>query len=159
MSTRACYIFKDQDREFTVYVHCDGYPSWAWRYFADTIASGIAWPLPRWEADEFGAAFIAVNKTRPGSVRLVKKWNDHDDLSYLYKLTMSKGNVLIIKVEAVSAPMNGSLKPSRWKRKTIYHGPLHRFIFARGDLTEASSRSTGLKIDRINDLLQEGAVS
>lgn len=160
MSTRACYIFKDHDGStFTVYKHSDGSPAWAWRYFRDTIASGLAWPLPRFEACEFGAAFIAVNKDRPGSMRLVNKWNDVADIAYLYKLTMSKGNVLVIKIEAVSSPENGSLKPSRWKRETVYHGPVHRYIFAKGDLTEAwdAGRSTGLKIACINEILSAGA--
>lgn len=159
MSTRACYIFKDADGDTsTVYVHGDGYPSWAWRYFRDTIASGLAWTLPRFEADEFAAAFVATVKTRPGSVRLIDRWNRQADIAFLYKLSMSKGNVLIVKIEAVLSPENGPIKPSRWKRKTLYHGPLHRYIFAKGDLDKArDTRSTGLSIACINEIMSAGA--
>lgn len=157
MSTRACYIFKDEHGSHTVYVHSDGYPSWAWQYFRDTIKSGLAWPLPRWEASEFSTAFVAVNKTRPGSVRLIDRWNRQADIAYLYKLSMSKGNVLILKVEVVLSPENGDMKPSRWKRKTVYHGPLHRFIFAQGDCDKArEARSSGLTIACINELMSAG---
>lgn len=67
MSTRAVYTFIgcaefDRGERHHVYKHCDGYPSGA----ADAIAAAIplAWPLPRFEADEFAAAFVAGNKER-----------------------------------------------------------------------------------------------
>lgn len=157
MSTRACYIFKDDLGSHTVYKHGDGDPSWAWRYYADTIASGLAWELPRFEADEFAAAFIARNKVGAGSVRLVERWNYIADIRYLYKLSMSKGNVLILKVESVSAPMRGPVKPSRWKRTTVFRGPLHRLIFAKGDCVKAANaKSSGLRIACINEILTNG---
>ena len=62
MSTRALYTFRSGDgsEEHHVYVHSDGYPTGA----ADKIVSALeyAWPLPRYEADEFAAAFVAANK-------------------------------------------------------------------------------------------------
>jgi hypothetical protein len=43
----------------TVYKHSDGYPDGAVCWI--TKALEHAWPLPRFEADEFAAAFVAAN--------------------------------------------------------------------------------------------------
>ena len=73
MGTRAVYFFEerlDDDSYYGVYKHYDGYPQGA----ADHIekAKAYAWPLPRWEADEFAAAFVAANKNpKGGEVRLL----------------------------------------------------------------------------------------
>lgn len=61
MSTRALYSFKGDEGDFNVYKHHDGYPSGA----AQTIKTAInwfAWGLPRYESDEFAAAFCAAGK-------------------------------------------------------------------------------------------------
>src|SRR5713101_2351532 len=66
MSTRACYRFfplngpNDWPGVVTVYRHHDGYPSGA----ATAIEAALphAWPLPRFEAEEFAAAFVRANK-------------------------------------------------------------------------------------------------
>lgn len=60
MSTRACYTFKDSSGSYHVYKHCDGYPKGA----ANSIMAALpfAWSLPRYEADEFAAAFVCANK-------------------------------------------------------------------------------------------------
>ncbi len=64
MSTRACCRFIDPDltdpEVVTVYKHSDGYPDGAVCWI--TKALEHAWPLPRFEADEFAAAFVAANK-------------------------------------------------------------------------------------------------
>lgn len=85
MSTRAVFSFKDQDGKFHVYKHHDGYPSGA----VEAIGSALknAWPLPRFEADEFAAAFVAANKTSPGGVRLTGGPAKHGDLEYYYMVT------------------------------------------------------------------------
>lgn len=54
---------------YTVYKHWDGYPSGVQSMIEDALK--IAWPLPRFEADEFAASFVAANKTSSGDVRLV----------------------------------------------------------------------------------------
>lgn len=64
MSTRATYEFRDKYGSYTVYVifdlgHHNGYSK-------INNAIPYAWPLPRWEADDFGAAFIAGNKEKGG---------------------------------------------------------------------------------------------
>ncbi len=73
MSTRALYFFKDQgvsEDYLVVYKHHDGYPSGAVEHINAARDSGLTWSLPRWEADEFGAAFVAANKPGAGGVRL-----------------------------------------------------------------------------------------
>ena len=73
MSTRAVYFFEerlDDDSYYAVYKHYDGYPQGAAAHIED--AKAYAWPLPRWEADEFAAAFVAANKNpKGGEVRLL----------------------------------------------------------------------------------------
>lgn len=63
MSTRALYTFVGETKADTwnVYKHHDGYPTGA----SDTIQTTLdyfAWQLPRYEADEFAAAFCAAGK-------------------------------------------------------------------------------------------------
>ena len=87
MSTRAVYGFKDSRGTHWVYVHHDGYPTGAASKFDAVLKSKLAWPLPRWEADEFGAAFVAANKTGPGSVMLTSGPDAHDDIEYVYVVT------------------------------------------------------------------------
>ncbi len=69
MSTRALYTFRDNDGEYHVYKHHDGYPSGAIEAILNSLM--FAWNPPRFEADEFAAAFVAGNKSH-GIVDLVK---------------------------------------------------------------------------------------
>lgn len=73
MSTNAIIFFQEETpSEYArsgVYQHWDGYPSGVQDAINKTIESGLAWELPRFEADEFAAAFIAANKTAEGNYR------------------------------------------------------------------------------------------
>lgn len=65
MSTRAIYTFKanpaaDWEQDWNVYKHHDGYPSGAAQHLLAALP--FAWKLPRYESNEFAAAFIAGNK-------------------------------------------------------------------------------------------------
>jgi hypothetical protein len=64
MSTRALYTFKGKTASdsWNVYKHSDGYPLGAARTLQDTLQH-YAWVLPRYEADEFAAAFCAAGKS------------------------------------------------------------------------------------------------
>ena len=69
MSTRGLYTFKDADGEYTVFKHWDNYPTsengyGAYQFIKNALA--YAWDLPRFEADEFAASFIAANKKAGG---------------------------------------------------------------------------------------------
>ena len=80
MSTRALYTFKDTDGgTFTVFKHWDGYPSGAYQFIQKALA--YAWELPRFEADDIGAAFIAGNKPKGGGdLRLINDATTNGDV-------------------------------------------------------------------------------
>ena len=92
MSTRGIYIFKDKDgTEFHVYKHHDNYPSGACEFLVDALKK--AWPLPRYEADEFACAFIAANKDSGGEVRLVPHGVSEMGQDYTYIISCPDSNV------------------------------------------------------------------
>lgn len=123
MGTRACYVFKDSKEDqngFTVYKHFDGYPKGA--CYAIVNALPKAWDLPRYEPDEFGAAFIAANKTSSGDVRLTHNAEDHGDIEYVYELFQAKNGQLII--QAYSVNFWHEVK----ERTEIFYGRLKDFV-------------------------------
>lgn len=103
MSTRAIYSFIDGTDAYHVYKHHDGYPSWAWKFIA--AAAKAAWPMPRFEADEFAASFVAANKSECGGVRLLHSghWQDiaPADIEYRYEI-LCIGGKLHVKAYDVS---------------------------------------------------------
>jgi len=63
MSTRALYSVFDGSAKLpaaNIYIHHDGYPSGALDHIKAALR--FAWPLPRFEADEFAAALCAGRK-------------------------------------------------------------------------------------------------
>ena len=84
MGTRAVYSFSDDRETHHVYKHWDGYPQNALQYIS--FAKDRAWKLPRFEADEFAASFIAANKSGEGDLRLTTHYNRHGDLDYRYEV-------------------------------------------------------------------------
>lgn len=90
MSTRATYEFQDAYGSYTVYKHHDGYPKGGLQWIAKAIP--FAWDMPRFEADDFAAAFVAGNK-HPigGDVRLTKGKDAHGDTAYHYVVTCRAG--------------------------------------------------------------------
>jgi hypothetical protein len=104
MSTRALYTFSDtMDKNVNVYKHHDGYPSGACEAIQNALP--LAWELPRFESDEFAAAFVAGNKSQGGSVRLFPRGNPTliankhaSDIEYRYEITLDPvGETLWIK--------------------------------------------------------------
>ena len=96
MSTRACYTFKDKHGAFSVYYHYDGYPANALQMI--NKAKESAWQFPRFEADEYAAAFCYVAKDgRAGGARLTEGPHRHGDLSYRYDIYF-KNNDLMVKI-------------------------------------------------------------
>ena len=95
MGTRAVYTFKSHGEAFHVYKHWDNQPICA----AEFISAAIwkAWDLPRFEADEFAAGFIAANKDKGGDIRLIKSPRHCGDAAYFYEIT-GKDNGLHVKV-------------------------------------------------------------
>mgnify|MGYP003130566871 len=80
MGTRAIYIFEDEHEEVWAYKHYDNYPRGAANFIED--AKEYAWEFPRFEADEFAAAFVAANKNpKGGEVRLINAlFKDRDEM-------------------------------------------------------------------------------
>lgn len=94
MSTRALFSFKDSDSLITVYKHYDGYPEKRGAYGFIAKAVGFAWELPRFEADDFAAAFVAANKKQGGGdIRLLSADATNGDvlgIEYEYTITAEK---------------------------------------------------------------------
>jgi hypothetical protein len=92
MGTRAVYTFiHDADERYSVYKHWDGYPSWGCQFIAKALP--LAWPLPRFEADEFAAAFVAANKKEAGDIRLTGGPALYRDLAYTYEIRCQDGQL------------------------------------------------------------------
>lgn len=120
MGTRATYTFKGDGESHTVYVHWDGYPTGAAEYLGATLKSDNVWELPRYEADEFAAGFVATVKTGGGNVRLAKSPRKFGDIQYAYTVTQKDGE-LWIKAQSIN-------NWDSWKAKTIWQGKLSEFI-------------------------------
>lgn len=125
MSTRAMLSFTCEDfGTFNVYRHGDGYPTEVVKAIERAIDN--AWQLPRFESNEFAAAFIAANKAREalavqnpdmepeaidilcrGGLRLMPSgdWKvaalNCADIEYRYEITCP-GEGLCVKLSAVS---------------------------------------------------------
>lgn len=85
MGTRAVITFIDEDNTFHVYKHWDGNPESILGCIE--AAKVFAWELPRFEVDEFAAAFIAANKCKGGGdIRLTHNYEDHPDIEYRYEV-------------------------------------------------------------------------
>jgi hypothetical protein len=96
MGTRAVYSFIDEKDTFHVYKHWDGYPTGAIEFIDNALP--YAWTLPRFEAMEFSASFIAGNKSKNGGdVYITDHWQNHGDLEYRYEITL-KDKKLWIKI-------------------------------------------------------------
>lgn len=122
MSTRAIYTFKGFGETHHVFKHHDGYLSGA----ADALSNALAyaWELPRYEPDEFAAAFVAGNKQSPGGVRLAKTQTAFCDVEYAYVIEPDKNVPNLMKVTAYSVNF-WDTKPKKTK---IWSGPLNTFI-------------------------------
>ena len=76
---------------YTIYKHMDGYPEGVQPMIEKALT--LAWPLPRFEADEFAASFVAANKTSSGDVRLVNPDGArHIWFDYVYVIRHMEGS-------------------------------------------------------------------
>ena len=125
MGTRAIYQFQDSDDECYVYKHYDNYPQGAVHFIEE--AKSMAWPFPRYEADEFAAAFVAANKNKAGGeVRLISHhFKDEDEIlnahswcDYHYIIHFDKSlKTLWVEIQESIYQKDGSIK---WE--TIWEG-------------------------------------
>ena len=91
MGTRAVYTFIDEEERYSVYKPWDGYPRSACQFLANALP--LAWPLPRFEANEFAAAFVAANKKKAGDIYLTSRPGVHGDLAYTYEIQCQDGHL------------------------------------------------------------------
>lgn len=131
MSTRAFYTFIGGPNEpkLHVYIHGDGYPTGALDFFKKALP--YSWPLPRFEHDEFAAAFVAAakvvnGKPMPGGVRLFPSsddWSEHapGDIQFRYEISHDRTD-LIVKAFTVD------FKPDdKDAGGLLFQGPLAKF--------------------------------
>ena len=122
MSTRAIYTFKGFGETHHVFKHHDGYPTGAAEALQNAIEN--AWTLPRYEPDEFAAAFVAANKISAGGVRLARKRTDYADVAFGYTIEPDKAIPSLIKLTVHETDFwDGAAKQTR-----IWSGPLVDFI-------------------------------
>lgn len=112
MSTRALYTFIDGSSTFHVYKHYDGYPNGAIEFIKAAIE--YAWEFPRFEAGDFGAAFVKANKDNGGGVYL--SLGKHGDLSYRYEIRYNQEKQQL-EIKAFNEDEN----------KSIFEGTLTEF--------------------------------
>jgi len=100
MSTRATLTVTDREDSFDIYRHHDGYPHSPHGVIHDIDeARKLAWPWPRFQADDYAAALIATMKKGAGSVYLTKKAADHADRVYHYDITKGERELQVKVLE------------------------------------------------------------
>lgn len=116
MGTRGVYTFKEKGVTFHVYSHYDNYPTGGARKLQATINSDKAWPLLRYEADEFAAGFIAANKDSSGNFRLQKGRASATDVEFGYTIWPDpKTHQLMLEVSATDFWGPKPTERSLWK--------------------------------------------
>ena len=120
MGTRAIIEFADVRDErpgngFLVYQHWDGDPV---TVRTNVLAAlPLAWPLPRFEADEFAAAYIAANKKREGGFRLVRYDVDTFDAVRWHRVYVEDGTLYVSSF----ACADGVITHPMGKRVAVVH--------------------------------------
>jgi len=107
MGTRAVYIFEKGYKKTHVYKHDDNEPNEGIQYIKNAFK--FSWELPRYEPEEFAAAFVAANKKEPGDISLI----DHvPSVNYLYKVTYQQSQLWLQIFDYVANDIvyNGFLK-------------------------------------------------
>lgn len=128
MSTRSVFKFTSDGTSYAVYKHYDGYPEGAAHALAATIDSGLAWTLPRFEADEFAAAFVAANKEQPGGIRLLRGYVIPEDVEFIYHVSQAKNGQLVLSAWDYESYVTQRANPASKTSKPFYYGRLKDFI-------------------------------
>lgn len=94
MGTRSITTFTDERGSYHIYKHWDGYPE----NMVPLIfgAQTAAWELPRFEADEYAAAFVSTTKVKEGDVRIQLGRTDAADVEFGYTVTCQKGKLHLV---------------------------------------------------------------
>ena len=121
MGTRAIYTFEDADTERHIFVHYDGYPVGAAGYFKQWLDTSYSWTLPRFEADEAAAGFVAAIKTGPGNVRICSDRFTYSDVEFGYRLFMLRDE---LQVQCSTTDYWGDAPAEH----IIFDGPMAEFL-------------------------------
>jgi len=121
MGTRAIYTFEDATDERHIFVHYDGYPKGAAAYFKQWLDAGVSWTIPRFEADEAAAGFVAAIKTGAGNVRIAGARFSYSDVEFGYRLFM-RGDAL--HVQCATFVFWGAAPAEN----IIFDGPMTEFL-------------------------------
>ena len=130
MSTRAIYRFIDSRSVFEVYKHCDNYPTGAAKFIEAAIP--YAWPLPRFDAADFAAAFIAGNKQMGGGNVYCLNFSgnhlpfDESTLDYYYEIYLYEDDLALRAYERDTMKTKKGKLSTEFKR--IFAGDLKDFI-------------------------------
>ena len=126
MGTRGVYGFSSNDETYYVYKHWDNYPSGAVDFINKAMEK--AWSLPRFEADEFAAAFVVANKgDGGGNVRLSHGPEYHGDIEWYYEIFQAKNGQLIIKAFEMQWD-EASINPDFRNKKPYFYGRFKDFV-------------------------------
>jgi hypothetical protein len=131
MGTRAIYTFEDGDTERHIFVHYDGYPTGAASYFKQWLDTNYSWALPRFEANEAAAGFVAAIKTGPGNVRICAARFDYCDVEFGYRMTTKDG---VLHVQCAHLDYWGDAPAEH----ILFDGTLDEFIANAKALNEAA---------------------
>jgi len=91
MSTNALIYVTDDEDTYAIYKHWNGHPQGVQPMIERALE--LAWKLPRFEANEFAAAFVAANKLIRGDVRLVNPDQyENTFFDYVYVIRHMEGS-------------------------------------------------------------------
>jgi hypothetical protein len=121
MGTRAIYTFEDDSCERHIFVHYDGYPKGAADYFKQWLDTNYSWTLPRFEADEAAAGFVAAIKTGPGNVRICGDRFSYTDVEFGYRLFTLRDE---LHVQCSTTNYRGDAPAEH----IIFDGPMSEFM-------------------------------
>jgi hypothetical protein len=105
MSTRCRFIIEDWAGGIAaiIFRHRDGYPEETLPDFQKFAA--LAWPLPRFEPDEYAAAIVAVLKKGSGGIRVCHPVAPgYDDTAYHYTIKLGPNGQWSVIVEEREEP-------------------------------------------------------
>ncbi len=153
MSTHAIVQFKDEEGIVSVFKHSDGNPRWIGQHLKEALE--YAWELPRFEANEFAAAFVTAcklahkkiidentewclqqghtpnHRTAGGEIRIVPRsdalaWQWAGDSQYRYLVESKKNQLTVTAWEIGEYGMLDG--PMEWHQARIYRGDLDGLI-------------------------------
>jgi len=124
MGTRAIYTFEDENDERHIFVHFDNYPVGAAEYLRQWLDAGVSWTMPRFEADEAAAGFVAAIKTGAGNVRIASDRFASRDVEFGYRVFMKGVRSPRLHIQCSTTDYWGDAPAET----IIFDGPMSEFM-------------------------------